>query len=255
MEVARLLVDGTFASVVMRRTITAGLVGATVLVEYAPGIWDGLTKTVVFKGYETKDVVTNETTVEIPWEVLQEPSRRLHVGFFGVDTDGKQIIPTIWADLGPIYPGADPSGDTSTDPSLPVWAQIADKVEKLSGEVDDLKQGGGVGPGTPGKPGADGEDGGYYTPSVTQLDEDTIQFDFTGSKPNMPAVAPVTVELPAGQGSGGNVDFQVGETLKLENGILSVNTTNDMEQDNTLPITSAGVFATVGNIEALLKTI
>ena len=43
--------------------------------------------------------------------------------------------------------------------------------------------------------------------------------------------------------------------LKLENGILSVNTTSKMEQDNTLPITSAGVFATVGNIEALLKTI
>lgn len=54
---------------------------------------------------------------------------------------------------------------------------------------------------------------------------------------------------------GGNVDFQTDETLTLKNGILSVNTTNDMEQDNTLPITSAGVFATVGNIEALLKTI
>ena len=55
-------------------------------------------------------------------------------------------------------------------------------------------------------------------------------------------------------GSGG-VDFEVDSTLKLENGILSVNATNTMEQDNTLPITSAGVFATVGNIEALLKTI
>lgn len=53
----------------------------------------------------------------------------------------------------------------------------------------------------------------------------------------------------------GGVDFETDHTLKLENGILSVNTTNDMEQDNTLPITSAGVFATVGNIEALLKTI
>ena len=51
------------------------------------------------------------------------------------------------------------------------------------------------------------------------------------------------------------VDFETNHTLKLENGILSVNTTNDMEQDNTLPITSAGVFATVGNIEELLKTI
>ena len=54
---------------------------------------------------------------------------------------------------------------------------------------------------------------------------------------------------------GGGVDFETDDTLKLEDGILSVNTTNDMEQDNTLPITSAGVFATVGNIDALLKTI
>jgi hypothetical protein len=52
------------------------------------------------------------------------------------------------------------------------------------------------------------------------------------------------------------VQFETDEkTLKLENGVLSVNTTNDMEKDNTLPITSAGVYATVGNIEALLKTI
>jgi hypothetical protein len=51
------------------------------------------------------------------------------------------------------------------------------------------------------------------------------------------------------------VKFEPDHTLTLQNGILSVNTTNDMEQDNTLPITSAGVFATVGNIEVLLKTI
>lgn len=49
--------------------------------------------------------------------------------------------------------------------------------------------------------------------------------------------------------------FQTDETLTLKNGILSVNTTDKMEQDNTLPITSAGVYTTVGNIEALLKTI
>lgn len=49
--------------------------------------------------------------------------------------------------------------------------------------------------------------------------------------------------------------FEIGENLDLQNGILSVKTTNEMMHDNTLPITSAGVFATVGNIEALLKTI
>lgn len=49
--------------------------------------------------------------------------------------------------------------------------------------------------------------------------------------------------------------FEAGNGLTLENGVLSVNTTNDMEQDNTLPITAAGVYTAVGNIEALLKTI
>lgn len=68
----------------------------------------------------------------------------------------------------------------------------------------------------------------------------------------------IQVSGGSGGGTGGNVDvsnLQTDETLKIENGILSVNTTNRSEQDNTLPITSAGVFEAVGNIEALLKTI
>lgn len=204
MEIAKLKVDGVYAGVVMRRTVTAGLVGATISVEYAAGIWEGLTKTVVFRVSVTKDVVTNDTTIEIPWEVLAKPNERLQVGFYGVDAAGKLIIPTVWVDLGRIQPGADPSGDPSTDPSLPVWGQIADRVEGIAQDVEELKQGGG--PSIPGVPGADGEDGGYYIPELSQLDEDTIQFAFTPSKADMPAVEPVTVELPVGQGSGGNVE-------------------------------------------------
>ncbi len=49
--------------------------------------------------------------------------------------------------------------------------------------------------------------------------------------------------------------FKTDNTLKLENGVLSVNTANSVDQDNSLPVTSAAVYATVGNIEALLKTI
>lgn len=49
--------------------------------------------------------------------------------------------------------------------------------------------------------------------------------------------------------------FDTDASLTLQGGILSVNTTDQMEQDNTLPITSAGVYAVVGNIEALLNTI
>ena len=45
------------------------------------------------------------------------------------------------------------------------------------------------------------------------------------------------------------------ETLIWKDGVLSVNTTARMEQDNTLPMSSAGVYAAVGNISQLLNTI
>ena len=114
---------------------------------------------------------------------------------------------------------------------------------------------GNVNYGIQGPPGPKGSEGGYYIPDVTQMDENTIQFTFEPSNPDMPPVQPVTITIPVSGDSGGNVDFKVDHTLKLEDGILSVNTTDQMEQDNTLPITSAGVYAIVGNIEALLKTI
>ncbi len=58
------------------------------------------------------------------------------------------------------------------------------------------------------------------------------------------------IEIP-----GGGVDFTTDETLTLENGVLSVNRATDVEKDNTLPITSAAVYETVGNINALLESI
>lgn len=53
----------------------------------------------------------------------------------------------------------------------------------------------------------------------------------------------------------GGVDFETDATLTLENGVLSVNTADVVEADNTLPVTSAAVNVTVGNINALLETI
>lgn len=53
------------------------------------------------------------------------------------------------------------------------------------------------------------------------------------------------------------VNFTTDESLNLdpETGVLSVNTAEQVEEDNTLPITSAAVYSTVGNIEILLRTI
>lgn len=49
--------------------------------------------------------------------------------------------------------------------------------------------------------------------------------------------------------------FSTDETLTLKDGVLRVNTAAVVEADNTLPVTSAAVHVTVGNIEALLETI
>ena len=60
----------------------------------------------------------------------------------------------------------------------------------------------------------------------------------------------------AGAGGGGGVDFTTDDTLTLSpEGVLSVNTADAVEEDNTLPVTSAAVHATVGNIEILLSLI
>lgn len=58
-----------------------------------------------------------------------------------------------------------------------------------------------------------------------------------------------------GGGGGGGVYFETDETLTLKDGVLGVNTADEVEADNSLPITSAAVHVQVGNIEALLKTI
>lgn len=56
---------------------------------------------------------------------------------------------------------------------------------------------------------------------------------------------------------GGGTAYTIGHGLKLdaETNTLSVDTADKMEQDNTLPITSAAVYVEVGNINALLETI
>jgi hypothetical protein len=50
--------------------------------------------------------------------------------------------------------------------------------------------------------------------------------------------------------------IKVGQSLTItHDGVLSVDTATDVEEDNTRPITSAAVHSTVGNIEILLATI
>ena len=88
--------------------------------------------------------------------------------------------------------------------------------------------------------------------SITDMiDDSAVQPD-----PSMwESVLKRLARLEAGGGSGGGVSFVLGETLELDNGVLNVKTTNAAERDNTLPITSSGVYTIVGNIGAVLDTI
>lgn len=63
-----------------------------------------------------------------------------------------------------------------------------------------------------------------------------------------------TIDLGKVVGEGA-LSIETDKTLSYVDGVLSVNTTDVVEQDNTLPITSAAVHTTVGNIEVLLQTI
>lgn len=49
--------------------------------------------------------------------------------------------------------------------------------------------------------------------------------------------------------------IKVGDNLKISGGVLSVDTAETVESDNTKPVTSGAVQVVVGNIDVLLSTI
>ena len=63
------------------------------------------------------------------------------------------------------------------------------------------------------------------------------------------------ITAPKGEAGAGGTSFETDETLYFRDGVLGVNTAHEPDPDNTLPITSAAVAQTVGNINAILKTI
>lgn len=155
--------------------IPKGFIGGQVQIEYADPMWDGLTKTVVFRTrYATKDVVDAGELVTIPPEVLDRSGDALYVGVYGTNASDGLAVPTVWADLGRIRDAADPSGDESTDPSLPVWAQLEGRIKNLE------EQGG------------EGGSGGSDMPTVTEADNGKVAMVVDGKW--------AAVELPAYDG-------------------------------------------------------
>lgn len=71
------------------------------------------------------------------------------------------------------------------------------------------------------------------------------------------AAGELAADLQVQHYAAGGTAYKIGYGLKLDQSTntLSVDAADAVEQDNTLPVTSAAVASTVGNIEVLLGTI
>ncbi len=49
--------------------------------------------------------------------------------------------------------------------------------------------------------------------------------------------------------------YEIGEGLKVVNGVLEVDTTDDVELNNRHPLTSNGAAIEIGNLDALLTIV
>ena len=118
----------------LREPLTSGMVGQPIHFEYSHD-FDGLAITAVFTdGKNTVNVVNPGNECIIPHEVLTTVGAMVKVGIYAVRGD-ELVIPTVYAHIGVVLKGADPSGDVSIDPTLPVWAQTQAMIGNLS-ELD-----------------------------------------------------------------------------------------------------------------------
>jgi lysophospholipase L1-like esterase len=112
----------THASATKTEELVAGRVGMEAAFHFSPE-WDGLGKTAVFEaGGIAKDVIVGDDPCIVPHECMIEGAE-LRVGIYGMSTDGTVVIPTVYALVGTVKKGADPSGDESYPPTPDVGEQ------------------------------------------------------------------------------------------------------------------------------------
>lgn len=122
----------------LREPLTSGMVGQTIHFEYSHD-FDGLMTTAVFTdGKNTINVVNPGNECVIPHEVLTTVGATVKVGIYAVKGD-ELVIPTVYVTIGTVLKGADPNGDISVDPTLPVWAQMQSDVGNLNDLTTEAK--------------------------------------------------------------------------------------------------------------------
>ena len=131
MEIAKIIVKGTTGFCCMRKRIPAGLVGGTVSVTFEDPQWVAISKTVIFRGAETRIAQFDGSNAIIPAETVAKPGSALFFGIWGYDAETGLQLPLIEVRIGIVETATDPEADPGTDPSLPVWVDLQNRVENL----------------------------------------------------------------------------------------------------------------------------
>jgi hypothetical protein len=138
-----IFVSKALAVVTDNETLTSGMIGAEMKFSFSDD-WDNLTKTAIFRAGDVTKAVTQGqwagNVCTIPHETLATAGEGLRVGVYGVNDDKKVIIPTVWATVGVVRVGVDPSADESTDGTLPVWAQVQETAEGAEKTAEEAKE-------------------------------------------------------------------------------------------------------------------
>ena len=117
----------------------------------------------------------------------------LEVGAFELclrGDDGESVVASVNRLTFEVCEGFDPSGETPLPPSPDLYTQLIKEIDsgkKIAQSVRDDADSGKF-------------NGGWYTPSVTQKDENTLRMVFTPSKDDMPDVEHTDITLPSGGG-------------------------------------------------------
>ena len=130
-----LTVTGAQAQASVSGTLTSGMVGIPVTINYDDS-WEGVTKNLVCRCCRGADSAEHRTilnvgnTAVVAHEVMKA-GMILYLGVEGCSADGKLVIPTTWAMCGIIEKGANTGEDLSANPMLPVWGQLQTEIEKI----------------------------------------------------------------------------------------------------------------------------
>jgi hypothetical protein len=133
------------------------MVGLPVSIEY-DSAWSELTKTASFRvGSFVRSRENIGTATTVPWEVVRHSGKPLEVGIEGRDADGNIVMPTVWASVSTILPGANasipgaPNPDSGENPigggavidDSQISANTTWSSQKISSEIKGAGGGGG----------------------------------------------------------------------------------------------------------------